>query len=228
MVETELDPAALVGSRTATPDQARLRASTVFVRPIVFFGGLSSVGIELSASRLIAPYFGSSTFIWANLIGLTLAYLSLGYWLGGRMADRSPKPVVLFSTTAVAAFVAGLIPLMSRPILSLSLDAFDDVDVGAFYGSLLGVLFLFAVPITLLGFVTPYAIRLLLSDVAAAGNTVGGVYALSTVGSIAGSFLPVILLIPLFGTANTFLILSLTLLVGHRRSSPRRWRRSSS
>jgi predicted membrane-bound spermidine synthase len=183
------------------------------VRLIVFLGGLSSIGIELAASRLVAPYFGDSTFIWANIIGLTLAFLSVGYWLGGRVADRYPRATVLYGVTAVAAFAAGLIPLVSRPILELSLAAFDQVAIGAFYGSLLAVLLLIAVPVTLLGFVTPYAIRLRLDDLARAGNTAGGVYALSTVGSIMGSFLPVLVLIPLFGTARTFLILALALLV---------------
>lgn len=186
---------------------------TGLVRLIVFMGGLSSIGIELATSRLVAPYFGDSTFIWANIIGLTLAFLAIGYWLGGRVADRYPRATVLYSVTAVAAFAAGLIPLVSRPILEASLAAFDQVAIGAFYGSLLAVLLLIAVPVTLLGFVTPYAIRLRLDDVARAGHTAGGVYALSTVGSIVGSFLPVLVLTPLFGTARTFLILALALLV---------------
>lgn len=183
------------------------------IRAIVFFAGMTSIGIELAASRLIAPYFGGSTFIWANLIGLTLAYLSLGYYVGGRVADRYPDPRLLYLITAVAGFTAGLVPFAARPVLAASLSAFDRFDVGAFYGSLVGVLLLFAIPVTLLGFVTPFAIRLRMGDVAAAGHTAGGIYALSTVGSIAGSFLPVIVLIPLFGTTRTFLLLSLALLV---------------
>jgi spermidine synthase len=178
------------------------------LEPLVFAGGLASIGIELSASRLIAPYFGNSTFIWANLIGLTLTYLAIGYWAGGRLADRYPDPRLLYTCTAVAAVSAGLIPIVARPILTLSLDAFDRVAVGAFYGSLLGTVFLFAVPITLLGFVTPFAIRLRMGSIQNAGATAGRIYALSTVGSILGSFLPVLLLIPVFGTRITFLILS--------------------
>ncbi len=184
-----------------------------FTRLIVFLGGLTSIGLELTTSRLLAPYFGGSTFIWANLIGLTLAYLSLGYYLGGRLADRRPSPTLLFTITAAAAFAVGLIPVMSRPLLSFSLRAFEDLSVGAFYGSLLGVLLLTGIPTTLLGFVTPFAIRLRLRTVADAGQTAGGIYALSTLGSIAGSFLPVIVLIPLFGTARTFLTLGLALLI---------------
>jgi spermidine synthase len=176
-------------------------------------GGMTSIGIELAASRLIAPFFGDSTFIWANLIGLTLASLSLGYYVGGRVADRYPSARLLFLITATAATAAGLIPLVSRPILDFSLSAFDDFAVGAFYGSLLGVTLLVAVPVTLLGFVTPFSIRLLVSDIATSGNTSGRLYALSTVGSIVGSFVPVVVLIPLFGTARTFLLMALALLI---------------
>ena len=166
---------------------------------IVFVGGVCSIAVETSASRLVGPYFGSSTFIWANLIGLTLLYLSIGYFLGGKLADRYPEPELLSMLTAVAGFSVAFIPMLSRPILEISLSAFDNVSVGAFYGSLLGTMLLFAVPITLLGCVSPFAVRLRLDDVASAGNTAGSLYALSTVGSIIGSFLPTFVLIPAFG-----------------------------
>jgi predicted membrane-bound spermidine synthase len=213
----------IADSRTmaATVDASVARSSVAatvsrpgmrLLSPLVFFGGLTSIGIELAASRLLAPYFGNSTFIWANLIGLTLTYLAIGYYVGGRVADRRPEPWLLYVVTAIAAFAAGVIPFVSRPILETSLSAFDRLAVGAFYGSLVGVILLFAVPVTLLGFVTPFAIRLRLANVDEAGNTAGRIYALSTIGSIAGSFLPVIVLIPTIGTAKTFLTLSLALL----------------
>ncbi|HEX2281308.1 MAG TPA: fused MFS/spermidine synthase, partial [Thermomicrobiales bacterium] len=180
---------------------------------LVFAGGFASIGVELTASRLLAPFFGSSTFIWASLIGLTLAFLALGYFLGGRLADRRPEPVVLYAVTAVAAVAIGTIPFVSRPLLTGSLEAFRELDAGAFYGSLVGTLLLLAPPVTLLGFISPFAIRLQVSDVASAGTTAGSLYALSTVGSITGSFIPVLVLIPLIGTAATFITLSLVLLV---------------
>ena len=178
----------------------------------MFAGGFASIGVELTASRLLAPFFGSSTFIWASLIGLTLAFLALGYFLGGRLADRRPEPVVLYAVTAIAAVAIGTIPFVSRPLLTGSLEAFRELDAGAFYGSLAGTLLLLAPPVTLLGFISPFAIRLQLSDVASAGKTAGSLYALSTIGSIAGSFIPVLVLIPLIGTAATFIALSLALL----------------
>jgi predicted membrane-bound spermidine synthase len=189
------------------------RADDVWIRLIVFLGGMTSIGTELAATSLIAPYFGESTFIWATVIGLTMTFLAIGYSLGGRVADNYPRAWLLYFATAIAAIAAGLLPFVSRPILSSSLDAFSDYDVGAFYGALVGVLFMLAIPITLLGFVTPYAIRLRLHQVEEAGHTSGNIYALSTIGSIAGSFLPVLLLIPWIGTTRTFLVLSLLLLI---------------
>ncbi len=206
------------------------RRRSVLIKAIVFVGGMSSIGIELSASRLIAPYFGDSTFIWANLIGLTMLYLAIGYRFGGRVADRRPDPVLLFTLTAVAGLAVAMIPIISKPILRISMSAFDSVSVGAFYGSLLAVLILFAVPMTLFGFVSPFAIRLTVDDVDSSGSTSGSIYALGTIGSIAGSFLPVLILIPLVGTAKTFyimagLLVSLSIiglwtLTGARRTAP--------
>ncbi|HEX5501183.1 MAG TPA: fused MFS/spermidine synthase [Thermomicrobiales bacterium] len=190
----------------------RALRSAFFLHTIVFVGGLTSIGIEIAASRLIAPYFGNSTFIWANVIGLTLAYLSVGYYLGGKLADRYPSEVFLYCLTAIAAAFTGFIPFLARPILNASLNAFDSLSVGAFYGSLVAVILLFLVPITLLGCVSPLAIRLKLRGVEQAGNTAGSLYALSTIGSIAGSFLPVLVLIPFLGTYQTFYTLALLLL----------------
>ena len=188
-------------------------AGAPFLRVLVFAGGFASIGVELAASRLLAPFFGSSTFIWASLIGSTLAFLSLGYFLGGRLADRRPEAEVLYAVAVVAAVAIGTIPFVARPLLTGSLQAFRELDAGVFYGSLAGTLLLLAPPVTLLGFVSPFAIRLQLSDVASAGKTAGSLYALSTIGSITGSFIPVLVLIPLIGTAATFIALSLALLV---------------
>src|SRR5262249_10606427 len=127
---------------------------------LVFVGGMTSLGIELSASRLLAPYFGTSLFVWANLIGLILLYLTVGYYFGGRLADRYPFPTVLYGMTAVAALLISLIPPLSRPILNWSLTAFATLSVSVFIGSLVSVILLFAVPMILLGCISPFAIRL--------------------------------------------------------------------
>jgi predicted membrane-bound spermidine synthase len=217
MIETGIaESAGVAREEIATSEHSRAAprvAGASYLRVLVFAGGFASIGVELTASRLLAPFFGSSTFIWSSLIGLTLAFLSLGYFLGGQLADRRPEPDVLYAVAAVAAVAIGMIPFVARPLLSGSLEAFRELDAGAFYGSLAGTLLLLAPPVTLLGFISPFAIRLQLSDVASAGKTAGSLYALSTVGSITGSFIPVLVLIPLIGTAATFISLSLALLV---------------
>jgi spermidine synthase len=171
--------------------------------PLVFVSGMASLGIEFGASRLLAPYFGTSLYVWGVLIGLILVYLSAGYVIGGRLADRHPREDILYQITAWAGLWIGVIPLVSYPILLLSQQGFRALSVGLVAGTLLAVVLLFAVPVTLLGCVSPFAIRLLLKDVATGGNTAGRVYALSTVGSILGTFLPVFWFIPTFGTRPT-------------------------
>src|SRR4051794_10696445 len=171
---------------------------------LVFVAGACSLAVELSASRLLAPYFGTSLFVWANLIGLILLYLTIGYYLGGRLADRYPRPTLLYVLTTSAAFLIGLIPFISRPILSWSLSSFATYSISVFYGSLVAVILLFAIPMILLGCVSPFAIRLSVERVGKSGRTAGQLYAISTTGSILGTFLPVLWLIPTIGTYRTF------------------------
>jgi spermidine synthase len=180
----------------------RSRARTLLL-PLVFISGMASLGVEFGASRLLAPYFGTSLYVWGVLIGLILIYLSAGYVIGGRLADRYPREEVLFQITAWAGLWIGIIPLVSYPILLASQQGFKEVSVGLVLGTLLAVVLLFAVPVILLGCVSPFAIRLLLRDVESGGNTAGAVYALSTAGSILGTFLPVFWFIPTYGTRPT-------------------------
>src|SRR5207248_10529923 len=98
--------------------------------PLAFTGGLASLGIEFAAARLLAPFFGQSLFIWGTLIGLILIYLTIGYYAGGRLADRRPEPRLLFKLTAAAALWTALIPIVSRPILSLAQTGFAELAVG--------------------------------------------------------------------------------------------------
>ena len=180
---------------------------------LVFISGLTVLGCELTASRLLAPYFGTSLFIWANVIGLILLYLTAGYWIGGRLSDRAPIRAALYHACAFAAIFIGLVPYLARPILWFSSYGFASVSLGIFWGSLLGVVGLFLVPLTLLGCVSPWSVRLAVTDVAGAGRTAGSLYALSTLGSLAGAYLPVLLLIPTVGTDRTFTVLAVALLV---------------
>jgi spermidine synthase len=174
----------------------------------VFSSGMTTLAIELAAARLLGSVFGTSNLVWASIIGLILIYLTLGYFIGGRWADRSPKPKTFFSILAWGAFSAGLVPFVSRPVLRIAADAFDTLEVGILAGSFTAVLILFVVPVTLLGTISPFAIRLALRDSREAGQVSGRIYAISTLGSFVGTFLPVLVLIPLIGTTFTFLFFS--------------------
>lgn len=190
---------------------------------LVFTAGMTGLGVELAAARLLDPFFGNSIVVWANLIGLVLIYFSLGYWIGGRWADRDPRETTLYQICAWAALGVGMIPLVAAPILRWSVQGLAHFHLGILLGSFIGVLMLFSVPMTLLGCVSPFAIRLAVRDVQHSGNVAGSIYALSTIGSILGTFLPVLVLIPNVGTRRTFLVFSLILLAV---SLTNLWRRS--
>ncbi|MFC1959548.1 spermidine synthase [Chloroflexota bacterium] len=171
-----------------------------------FTAGMTVLGIEMSTTRLIGVVLGTSDVVWAAVITLVLVYLTVGYTLGGRWADRSPYGTTFFKLLAWAAFAAGMTPILARPLLLMMASAFSLADLEVTLMILVGltVAILFAVPITLLGCVSPFVMRLAIGEVAQAGVVAGRVYALSTLGSILGTFAPVLVLIPVWGTTLTF------------------------
>lgn len=203
-----------------------MRRATAWLYLTAFASGLVSLGVELAASSLLRPYFGTANLVWAAIIGLILLYLTAGYFLGGWWADRFPYPSVLYQIVAWAAFLIGLIPFVARPVLLLASRGFANFDAALLGGSFLAVLVLFSAPVTLLGCVSPFIVRLALESMERAGQTAGRVYAISTAGSFIGAFLPDLVLVPTIGTRNTFAALSLFLLViawaGLRITHPRR------
>lgn len=191
------------GSAPGGAGGAALRPITLY--SMVFLAGIGTMATEMCASRLLAPYYGASTVVWANIIGLILASLSLGYWLGGRLADSRPRPRLLGVVILIAAVLIAIIPFVARPFLNLSVRGMAEFSAGAVIGSFAASLLLFVPPVTLLGMVTPFAIRLGMRDVNRAGHVAGRVFALSTVGSLLGTFLPALVTIPLIGTQRTLL-----------------------
>jgi spermidine synthase len=176
---------------------------------VVFTAGASSLATEICATRLLAPYFGTSTVVWANVIGLILIYLSLGYWLGGRIADRHPTPRVLGLILVLGSLCTALLPFVARPFLNLALSGFAAVSIGVVAGSFVATLLLFSVPVTLLGMASPFALRLSLTAIDRAGRTSGRLSSLATVGAIIGTFGAALVLIPGVGTQRTLLIAAL-------------------
>ncbi len=191
--------------------QEGLRPIPRLIVAIVFVVGAASLGSEIAAARLIAPWFGASTIVWANTIATVLVALSIGYWFGGRLAERDPTVAGMARLVMIAAALLTVVPFIAGPFLSVSVQALDQVEAGAFVGSLLAVMVLIAFPVIVLGAVAPYAVRLSVKDAAEAGNVAGRLYAISTLGSLTGVFLSALLLVPLLGTRRTFIVFALAL-----------------
>ena len=193
------------------------------ITTIVFVVGAASLGSEIGAARLLAPFFGASTFVWANTIATVLVALASGYWLGGKLADRRPTLGTLCAVIAAAAMLLGVVPFVASPFLGAAASALATVSAGAFVGSLVGVLALVFVPVALLGAVAPFAVRLSVNSVAKSGQVSGRLYAISTIGSLTGTFLAALVLIPFLGTRQTFLVFALALGLVATVGLPRRF-----
>ncbi len=174
----------------------------------VFVCGGVVMTYEIIGSRVLSPFLGASTYVWTSLIGVILGSLSLGYWLGGRIADKRPDLRVLASIIFVAGGLISLTVLIKEVALSFVASA----PVGVELRSLIASLILFAPASICLGFVTPYAVRLRMLTLEDAGKTVGRLYALSTVGSILGTFAAGFFLIPFIGSVRTLYGLSAVLI----------------
>lgn len=189
---------------------------------LVFIVGVGSLGAEIAAARLLAPYFGDSTIIWANTIGVCLIALAVGHWLGGRFADRHPHIEGLRVLVLISAALLSIVPLVSGPFLHLAIRAFDKIEAGAFIGSLVGMLVLIALPLVLIGAATPWATKLAVTDLEHTGETVGRLGAIGTAGSLVGTFAASLLLIPFVGSQRTFIIFALLMAVAGAYRLP--WR----
>jgi len=179
----------------------------------VFVSGMTTLAAEFGASRLLQMRFGSVNLVWAVIIGLILIYFAAGYFIGGKQADKSPHPESMFTFLAWGGASLGLIPIIAQPILLAAASAMDALNLGVIAASFLATLLLFSIPVTLLAMISPFAIRITLREAAQAGNVSGNLYALSTVGSVLGAFLPTLLLFPLIGTSRTILLFGLLILL---------------
>ena len=178
----------------------------------VFVCGISTMGVELSASRLLAPFFGTSLYVWTNIIGIIMVSLTIGYFIGGRISDKHPDTTLFYTITLTAGILIGVIPFLSSFILPLATKALSTLSYNDFLLSFAGSLLLFAIPIALLGAIIPFAVRLNIKKLENSGKTSGRIYAVSTLGSIIGVYLPALLLIPTIGTRFTIIGFSLLLI----------------
>ncbi len=172
----------------------------------VFVAGMSTLAIEFTTSRMLQTVYGTSNIVWANVIGLVLLFLTVGYFVGGRWADKRPYPHIFYQLVSWAGFSGVFFLLLTSAILRTAVTALSTLNVNAIVSSLVGVIIALAVPITLLGCISPFAIRLAVQDVGEAGRISGRIYAISTWGSLLGTYLPVLLVIPLAGSRITAVI----------------------
>lgn len=180
---------------------------------LTFLAGFAALGVEIGAARLLEPIFGNNQIIWAAIIGMVLAYLAIGSWLGGKLADRYPSRATLTLTAALAATTIAPIPLLSTLFLRFAARGVDQFAPAPLVVALFSIVLLFGLPCILLGAITPWAIRLSLTTLDTTGRRIGRLYALSTCGSILGAFLPAFWIIPTFGSRWTFTLLALALLI---------------
>lgn len=180
-----------------------------YIFPAVFICGAVVMAFEVLCARILGPFTGTSMFVWASVIGVILTSLSLGYVAGGRIADRKGSYPGLGKIIMAAGSVILLLSFIIKPVISLITGSIADVRIA----SLLASFLLFALPALLLGMVSPYAARLRIREVQTSGMTVGNLYALSTVGSIAGTLLAGFVLIPAFRISIIMILMSLVLVV---------------
>jgi len=179
----------------------------------VFIAGMSTLAVEFTTSRMLQTVYGTSNIVWANVIGLVLLFLTMGYFLGGKLADKRPFPSTFYQLVTLTGFSSVFFLLLTSVVLKSAAAAMADLQVGAIVGSLVVVVLALAIPVTLLGCMSPFAIRLAVKDVGEAGSVSGRIYAISTMGSLLGTYLPVLITIPLLGSRITAVLFGTILMI---------------
>lgn len=187
-----------------------------------FLGGFIVLSYELTAIRLIIPFFGSTQLIWCNIIGLVILALAIGYDYGGKIVDRYPPILILYSLLSIIPLFMWIGHLATKPVCELAITSLHLLEIQPstvlFMGSLVaGLVFIF-IPMVLLGFITPLIIRLLNPSLKEIGHISGLVYCVSTFGSLTGIMVTTFVLHPFLGSSRSLYCLiglMLTLLVIH-------------
>ncbi len=175
----------------------------------VFVSGAVLLGVEIASSRVLAPFFGNSLYVWGALIGVVLTGLAIGYWIGGVLADRWPSIRLLLGVMALGALLVLAIPFVDERVLRWVVEW----DPGARLNPLVAATILFGPASVVLAAVTPVAVRIATHSMLTLGRTAGRLFAVSTVGSIVGTFATAFVLIPELGT-DQLLALGAAVLLG--------------
>jgi predicted membrane-bound spermidine synthase len=181
----------------------------VFLYLTVFITGLSIMSAEILASRILAPHFGNTVFLWGSIISTFLTGLALGYYIGGIIADKRPSYRILSAILLLSAFLFLLFPVYSKAIN----NAIFDLNLGLKRGPLLASMSQFLLPMIFLGMITPYSVKLKTKRLSVVGSTAGRLYAVSSIGSIIGTLVTTFYLILLAGIQLIMFLNGLVLLV---------------
>ena len=173
----------------------RQRFDGAAIMAAVFVSGAVLLGVEIAASRVVAPYFGNSLYVWGSLIGVVLTGLAIGYWLGGVLADRLPVTRLLLGVMGLAALLVLAIPFVDEAVLEWVVGW----DAGPRLNPLIASVILFGPMSVAMACVTPIAVRLRARSLARVGRTAGRLFSVSTAGSIAGTLATAFFLIPELG-----------------------------
>jgi spermidine synthase len=203
-VDQKLDQPPANTTSPATAEPSQVSATAIYL--VAFVTGAIVMSFEMLGSRYLNPYFGSGIYTWAALISTVLAALTVGYFLGGWLADRTASPTILGATVAVASLYLLALPLFAEAVLEFVLADIDDIRTG----SLVAALAIMFFPVTLYGIYSPFGIRLMLHSPQRSGTVSGTVYGVSTAGSIVGTLGTTFFLIPLIGSRAITLSLGVT------------------
>ncbi len=194
---------------------AEMNITSLYIYVLAFFSGMCIMAVELCASRLMAPFFGTSTFVWTNIIGIIMIALSAGYIVGGKLADRKPRLDILLKLLMAACAFLLVIPFLASPIvrwLASLMENFNSSFSFIFFGSLSAIAILFSPPIVIMGMTSPFLVRIMAQS-GHVGDSAGRIFGISTIGSVVGTFLPILVFIPTVGTGKTILLFSAVLFV---------------
>ena len=186
---------------------------------VAFVSGMTVMGVEMCASRLMAPFFGMSLSIWTAIIGSTMIALTAGYYLGGILAEKKPRMSFLGTLLFITGVFIVFLPYVTQPVMTIALERFaqqspagllSTADRGSYriLTALMVSALLISAPVVVLGMTSPFIIRMdsLQSGSPEVGRISGKVFAFSTLGSILGTFLPALVLVPLVGVRFSFLL----------------------
>jgi hypothetical protein len=180
------------------------------VLAIGFVLGIALMGVQMASSRLLTPYFGSGIEIWACLISTVMLSLMAGYYVGGMLADRYPRTDVLGGVVLAGGLFLTLVPEFATPMLDWVLENIG-YDVNA---ALLAAVLIMFVPMTLLSFFSPFAVRLLLADPVRGGRVAGAVYSITTIGNIVGTLGTALFVMRFLGARDTMLSCAALIVAG--------------